>query len=327
MLAPIPSLPGFRLNSYLGSAPSGHVYRAWDELHGRDVVVKLLDPRRCSPSGLARLAAIAGRAATSPGVPATRFYDVVADPIQPFVVMDLLLGESLQAMLLRTGPMPWERARALGHTIAGALAAAHRAGLVHGALKPTNIFVHGDTVHLTDFGVRSLPEPLDPDALLADAGRMAPEQLRGESADERSDLFGLGLLLFELVTGRLPFEGAPREVFKRQLSCRPPAPSHFVPTLPHVADSMILELLEKNPARRPDSAIGARNMLSVDERGLDHERAIDGAGRSAALHDPPMARRPAEPPPAPLSCPNHNPVVATMALVAVLAAGLAMSCP
>ncbi|HEY8377198.1 MAG TPA: serine/threonine-protein kinase, partial [Nannocystis sp.] len=254
MPAPPPALPGFRLRSFIGSGPFGQVYRAYDEHRGREVAVKMLDPRRCTPRGLARLAELAARAATSPVARADQLYEVVPDPARPFVVMDLLPGESLQQLLLRVGPMPWKKARAIAHAIAVALEAAHDVGVVHGAVKPTNIFFHGGLVLLTDFGIRTLAGPRDQKALLADAGRLAPEQARGEEPDARADVYGLGLVLYELVTGRLPFVGDPRDVLHQQRKKPPPAPSTFNPDLPAAADALILELLAKTPAQRPPTA-------------------------------------------------------------------------
>ncbi|MCY0993737.1 serine/threonine-protein kinase [Nannocystis sp. ILAH1] len=308
MLAPLPALPGFRLQSYLGSGPSGHVYRARDELHSCDVAIKLLDPGRCTPSGLARLAAIA----SSPLVSGARRYEVVSDPIHPFVVMDLLPGESLLRRLLRTGPLAWKEARTLGQAVAGALAVAHEAGVIHGAVKLTNIFIDREHVWLTDFGIRVLTDSNDSSVLLADAGHLAPEQLRGEAPDERTDLHGLGLVLFELVTGRLPFEGPPREVFRQQLSRRPPAPSSVVASLPYRADSLLLQLLDKNPTRRPHSAARVRTILAADEPLQPCQ---------------PTSSEPAASPPGVLaSRPRRAHAVAATVLMAALAGGLALTC-
>ncbi|MFY0534969.1 serine/threonine-protein kinase [Nannocystis pusilla] len=316
MLAPLPALPGFRLQSYLGSGPSGHVYRARDELHSCDVAIKLLDPRRCTPSGLARLAAIA----SSPLVSGARRYEVVSDPVHPFVVMDLLPGESLFRRLLRTGPLAWKEARTLGQAVAGALVVAHEAGVIHGAVKLTNIFIDREHVWLTDFGIRVLADPDDAGVLLADAGRLAPEQLRGEAPDERTDLHGLGLVLFELVTGRLPFEGPPREVFRQQVSRRPPAPSSFVSNLPYRADSLLLQLLDKNPTRRLHSAAQVRTFLAADEPLLARDRSLPQPCR-------PMGSEPAASPPGALATrPSRALAVAATALMAALAGGLALTC-
>ncbi|WP_434423755.1 serine/threonine-protein kinase [Nannocystis pusilla] len=316
MLAPLPALQGFRLQSHLGSGPSGHVYRARDEIHSCDVAIKLLDPRRCTPSGLARLTAIA----SSPLVSGTRRYEIVSDPAHPFVVMDLLPGESLLRRLLRTGPLAWKEARTLGLAIAGALAVAHEAGVIHGAVKLTNIFIDREHVWLTDFGVRVLTDSDDSAALLADAGHLAPEQLRGETPDERTDLHGLGLVLFELVTGRLPFEGPPRAVFRQQLTRRPPAPSSFVGSLPYRADSLLLQLLDKNPTRRLHSAARVRTILAADDpllaRDWSRPQPCQPTGTELA----------ASPPGALASRPRRARAVAATVLMATLAGGLAHAC-
>lgn len=259
------SPPGIRLQSYLGSGPSGHVYRARDEVRGRDVAVKLLDSSRCTPAGLVRLAAGVARASASSNTRSGQLYAVVPDPVQPFIVMDLQPGESLQRVLLRQGPMEWKQARAFAHAITTILVSAHELGVVHGALKPTNVFLHDGLVHLTDYGIRSLADPCDPNALLDAADYLAPEQLRGEPADERSDVYGVGLLLFELVTGQLPFFGSPREILKQKLWNRPPAPTSFVPTLPPAADHLLLRLLDRDPGRRPASASHLQELLRLPE--------------------------------------------------------------
>lgn len=329
--APGPSPPGICLQSCLGSGPSGHVYRARDGLRGRDVAVKLLDPRRCTPGGLVRLAASAARVSTAANAPRDALYEVVPDPSRPFVITELQPGESLQRMLLRAGPMTWERARAAAHAIALALEAAHAVGVVHGAVKPTNVFLLGSSVRLTDFGIRTLADPFDADALLASAEYLAPEQLRGEPADERSDLYNLGLLMFELVTGRLPFFGLPREVFKRQLRRQPPAPTSIVPSLPPEADRLILHLLEKDPKRRPSSVSRLRALLSLPEPPPSARARTRGSARSVGVNpgadvdlsaptDPPGSFEPDRPVLNP-ACP-----LAAAALATALAGSLAMTC-
>ena len=139
----LPSLPGLRLLTHLGTGPSGQVYRARDLARGREVAVKLLEPRRVTPRGLARFAQTARAALAVDGACAAEVLDVVTDPVRPYVVMELLPGESLAQLLLRTGPFGWKRARGLAHGLAVALEAAHDAGLVHGALKPGNVFLDG----------------------------------------------------------------------------------------------------------------------------------------------------------------------------------------
>ena len=306
-----PSLPGLRLLSLLGTGPSGQVYRARDQARGRDVAVKLLDPRRVTPRGLARFAATARAAAAVDAVGACEVLDVVADPARPHVVMTLLPGESLAQMLQKTGPFAWRRARGLAHGLAVALEAAHDAGLVHGALKPGNVFLDGHRIYLTDFGAHALLDPPRRDAALAFADHLAPEQIRGEPVGPATDLYGLGLLIHEVVTGRRAFTGRPDEVLRQHLANMPPTPSRLLAALPPTADALISDLLQKIPARRP-TASSLRGRLSVPERAAngripveelptvawsrpaDQPDAIPPLEETLALPDLDVAPRPAE---------------------------------
>lgn len=270
----LPSLPGLRLLTHLGTGPSGQVYRARDLARGREVAVKLLDPRRVTPRGLARFAQTARAALAVDGACAAEVLDVVTDPARPYVVMDLLPGESLAQLLLRTGPFGWKRARGLAHGLAVALEAAHDAGLFHGALKPGNVFLDGHRIYLTDFGAHTLLEPPRRDSTRALADYLAPEQIRGEPVDACADLYGLGLLLHEVVTGRRVFTGHPQEVLRQHLGAPPPSPSRFVAGLPASADALLAELLHKAPAHRP-TASALRGRLSAPERAADGKIPIE----------------------------------------------------
>lgn len=264
----LPALPGLRLLSLLGTGPSGQVYRARDLARERDVAVKLLDPRRVTPRGLARLAATARAAAATDATAACEVLDVVPDPARPYVVMELLPGESLAHMLQRSGPFAWRRARGLAHGIAVALEAAHDAGLVHGALKPTNVFLDGHRIYLTDFGAHAMLEPPRREAALAVADHLAPEQIRGEPEGPPTDLYALGLLLHEVITGQRPFTGRPQERLRQHLGATPPPPSRILAALPPSADALVADLLQKAPAHRP-TASSLRGRLSVPERAAD----------------------------------------------------------
>lgn len=272
---PLPALPGYRLLERLGAGPSGQVYRARDEARDRDVAVKLLDPRRCTPRGLVRFAATARAAAAVEAIRACELLDVVTDPRRPYVVLELLPGESLAQLLLRTGPLPWRRARGLAHSLAVALEAAHDAGLVHGALKPGNVFLDGHRLYLADFGAHALLDPPRRDAAHAVADYLAPEQIRGEPPGPQTDLYGLGLVVYEALTGRRLFTGRPQDVLKQHLGAPPPPPSRAVAGLPPSADALLAELLHKASTRRPCNASELRGRLSGPERAPDGKIPIE----------------------------------------------------
>lgn len=245
--------PGFTLLSRLGVSASGVVYRAREEARQRVVALKVLAPRRSCPEGLARLAALSARARELPRACAREVFEVVFDPQQPFVVMRFAPGETLADALRRGGPTPWREARRVGRRIAEALAAAHAGGLVHGALKPSNVISDERGLLLLDYGFWGLPG--------AAPEHLAPEQRAGEDPTPASDLYSLGLLLLGALTGRRhgPWEGAP------------PLPSALVPGLPPGADALLLELLEPEPRRRPASAEAVARALS-DDAGFDDRR-------------------------------------------------------
>lgn len=245
--------PGFTLLSRLGVSASGQVYRAREEARQRVVALKVLAPRRSSPEGLARLAALSARARELPRACAREVFEVVFDPQQPFVVMRFAPGETLADALRRGGPTPWREARRLGRRIADALTVAHAGGLVHGALKPSNVISDERGLVLLDYGFWGLPG--------AAPEHLAPEQRSGEDPTPASDLYSLGLLLFEALTGR-PLGS---------LGGALPLPSSLVPGLPPSADALLLELLESEPGRRPVSAEAVSRALA-DDAGFEDRR-------------------------------------------------------
>jgi formylglycine-generating enzyme required for sulfatase activity/dienelactone hydrolase len=211
--------PGDLIGSYaierrLGSGGAGEVWRARDERIGRAVAIKLLLPHPGRGAGHLPTLHDEARAAGTLNHPnIVTVYDVGWHGGAPYLVTECLEGESLRARL-GGGALPLDAALDIARQIAMGLAAAHRRGIVHGDLKPENVFVCGDgRVKILDFGLATLQGPVasrnadaTPAVVTGTVSYMSPEQLRGESTDGRTDLFALGVVLHEMLTGRRPFE-------------------------------------------------------------------------------------------------------------------------
>lgn len=248
----------YRLLHQLGAGSMSEVHIARDEAHHHDVALKLFDPLRCAPGGVARFAEQARAAAAVPTTGAPRVLKVVADPPEPYVVFELVRGVNLAHMLRQSGPLAWDVARPLFARAAACLHAAHDAGIVHGHLKPTNIHSDGDRVRIVDFGATALAPPVDSSHTRVHAAQSvdyhAPEQIRGEAPGPAADVYALGVLLFEAVTGQRPFLGRVQEVVRHHLCTPPPSPRLLAPTLPDEAESAILAMLAKSTSERPGAA-------------------------------------------------------------------------
>lgn len=263
---------GTRLGPYevvepLGKGAMGEVYRARDSRLGRDVAVKVLPEHTASsPDALARFEfeARAVAALNHPNILA--LHDIGAADGISFAVTELLEGETLRDRLRREGPVPPRRALEFGIQFARGLAAAHASGIVHRDLKPENLFLVSDgrlkildfgiAVHGTNSDAASAAETrlaTEKGLLVGTVGYMAPEQVRGLAASERSDIFSYGLVVYEMLTGSNPFErGTPAETMAAIL--RDDAPSIAVlPGVPAVAARVIERCLEKRPDDRPES--------------------------------------------------------------------------
>ncbi len=245
----------------------GEVYRAHDTRLGRDVAIKVipaelaLDPERIKRF---EQEARAAGALNHPNVCAV--LDLGTHDGSPFVVMELLEGETLRQKL-DAGPIPARKAIDYAAQAAHGLAAAHEKGIVHRDLKPENLFVTKDgRVKVLDFGLAKLirPEVLAPagekpisiaatetGAILGTVGYMAPEQVRGQAADARSDLFALGAILYEVLVGRRAFHGASYVETLHAILNEEPAPlSASGRDIPPGLEPIIRHCLEKNPEER-----------------------------------------------------------------------------
>ena len=238
----------------------GEVYRATDSVLGRPVAVKLLSDRYAledeARARFRREATAAARLSSAPNV--VTVFDVAEHRGRPLIVMEYLEGGSVYERL-RNGRVPREQALTWLDQAANALDRAHANGVVHRDVKPANLLLDVDgNVHVTDFGIASTTGDdtlTAPGTVLGTAGYLAPEQARGESATAASDRYALGVVAFELLTGRRPYVGdTPTTEAFAHLHADVPSATALDPTLPATVDAVFRRVLAKDPAERPASA-------------------------------------------------------------------------
>ena len=248
----------YRIVALLGRGGMGEVYRADDLRLGQPVALKFLpEPLERDARYLDRLLreVRTARQISHPNV--CRVHDVGETGGRRFLSMEYVDGEDLQSLLRRIGRPSREKASDIAAQIAAGLAAAHGLGILHRDLKPANVMLDGrGRVRIMDFGLAALAADLSPDETGAGTpAYMAPEQIGGGEITLRSDVYALGLVLYELFTGRPAFEGSSlEEVRRRPVSGRPVPPSRYVPGIDPQAEQVILQCLEPDPAARPASA-------------------------------------------------------------------------
>ncbi len=254
----------YRILAPLGAGGMGEVYRAHDPRLGREVAVKIVRDLASSDSDRLRRFAQEARAVSALNHPnVMTVYDSGAQDSRPYLVTELLDGEALSSILSR-GPLSVRRAIDYATQTARGLAAAHAKGIVHRDLKPANLFVTADgRVKIVDFGLAKLldAEPAAnrsretaPGVLLGTVGYASPEQLRGLPTDARMDLFALGAILYEMLSGTPAFTGSAPEVMSAILDRDPPDLGTEGRSIPAALDKIVRRCLEKQPERRFHSA-------------------------------------------------------------------------
>ena len=262
--------PGARIGAYtitrlLGAGGMGEVWRARDERLGRDVAVKIMLPHFSNDHDRLRRFADEARAAGSLNHSnILTVYDVGQHNGMPFLVAECLDGSNLRQRL-NVGPVPVLEAVRLALGIAHGLAAAHARGIVHRDLKPENIFITADAgVKILDFGLAKLQSHVSPNemsdtlsgVIVGTAGYIAPEQLKNDPVDARADLFVVGVILYELLTGRNPFRRDNTfETLNAILTFDPPDISGGSEPVPASVARVVMRLLEKAPHKRFQTAI------------------------------------------------------------------------
>ena len=278
----------YRVIRPLGQGGMGVVYEAEDQKLGRSVAIKLLpEATRQDPAALERFWREARTASSLNHAGICTIYELNESGDQPFIVMELLQGQSLDKGHFRR-PMPYPRLLEFGVQVADALDAAHKKGILHRDIKPGNIFLSpAGQVKILDFGLAKLEASTSspngaggdrPGATVAEAltspgsavgtiAYMSPEQARGETLDARSDVFSLGVVLYELATAQHPFSGATTAVtFDRILNSAPTAPISLNPELPEELEETLNKTLEKDRELRCQSAAELRADLKRLQR-------------------------------------------------------------
>ncbi len=261
------TLGKYQIVDRLGEGGMGTVYRARDEMLDRDVAIKVLRPDLVRQTALVerfRTEAIALARLAHPRI--ATLYGLERDGDEFYMVMEFLRGETLEDLVARTGRVSWRRAAGICAQVAEALDHAHDHGVVHRDIKPANIMIGpGDATKVMDFGIARMAGSSRQTRHGHSVGTpayMAPEQLRGEECDGRTDLYALGAVFYELVTGKVAFEAdSDYKLMMRQLNEPPMAPSESNPELPAVVDRTVLRAMSKLPGDRYATAAAMRNAL------------------------------------------------------------------
>jgi serine/threonine-protein kinase len=288
----------YRIVEKVGEGGMGAVYRAVDLMLERDVAIKAIKPELARDPEMVERFRTEARTLARVSHPAiATIYSFFEDGGELFLAMEFVRGRSLSKALEAEGALPWDRAVRLISSALDGMAEAHHAGIIHRDLKPDNLMIT-DTgaVKVTDFGIARMVGAghLTRTGLLVGTLRyMAPEQIQGEEADARSDLYSLGGVFYQMLTGRPAFDGkSDYAILKAQIEEMPPPPSTVVPAgIPEWIDRAVLRALAKKPADRFQSAEEMRRFLET--RGA--AAAPSQVSRTAFL-PPPI---PAPPIPAP----------------------------
>ncbi|MFI8194747.1 serine/threonine-protein kinase [Streptomyces sp. NPDC085946] len=247
----------YRLEELLGRGAMGEVWRAADQLLGRSVAVKLLKAQgEAADAGRFRLEAQTAARLNHPHV--VGVYDFGSHQGLLYLVMELLQGWSLAQERSLRGTLAPQDAAVIAAQVADGLAAAHHHGVIHRDIKPANIMLTADrTVKITDFGIARFTD--DAAGALTATGKivgtadyLAPERALGRPAHPASDVYSLGCVLFELLTGRPPFHAATSlAVVQQHVNATPPSPARLRPGIPPLLADYVLGMLAKEPAHRP----------------------------------------------------------------------------
>jgi eukaryotic-like serine/threonine-protein kinase len=279
----------------LGSGGMADVYLAEDQELGRRVALKLLDDRHASDEQFVERFRREAQSAAGLNHPSiVSIFDRGQAEGTYYIAMEFLDGRTLKELLVRNGPTPPPIAIDYARQILGALAFAHRHGIVHRDIKPHNIIVRPDgRLKVTDFGIArsGASQMTEAGSIVGTAQYLSPEQARGAPVDPRSDLYSLGIVLYEMLTGKVPFTGdTPVEIAMKHLSQVPDPPSKLRPEVPHDLDAVVMRALAKDSDQRygsaeemdADLARVARGVAVAPETEDAMTQVLSGVGETAS---------------------------------------------
>src|SRR6476661_5044533 len=258
----------YRIVEKIGEGGMGAVYRAGDEMLDREVAVKAIRPDLVREPEIVERFRTEAKVLARVNHPAiATIYSFFHDGGELFLAMEYVRGRTLSEVLAAEGALPWRRAVPLLASALDGIEQAHRAGIIHRDLKPDNLMLtEAGALKVMDFGIARVPgsNHLTRTGLLIGTLRyVAPEQIRGEEVDRRTDLYALGVVLYQMLTGRVPFEG-PTDfaILKAQIEDPPAPPRSLVPEIPEGLDRIVLKALEKSPDDRFQTAGELRTALA-----------------------------------------------------------------
>lgn len=280
----------YRVATKIATGGTSTVYRGVDLRLDRPVALKVMDSRYAGDEQfLTRFRLEARTVARLKDAGLVAVYDQGLDARHPFLVMELIEGGTLRELLTERGPMPPHAVAAVLRPVLGGLAVAHRAGLVHRDVKPENVLISDDgEVKIADFGlVRAVAAAgiTSASVILGTAAYLSPEQVRDGDASPRSDVYAVGIMAFELLTGEPPFSGdSPLSVAYQRLDADVPAPSTVIDGVPGEFDELVARATARDPADRYADAGDMRAELDdiAEETGLPEFRVP--APRNSAQH-------------------------------------------
>ena len=290
----------------LGSGGMGEVYLARDRVLGRDVALKVLRTQYAGDSEFAERFKREARSAASLSHPnIVQVYDRgETEDGSSYIAMEYVPGGTLKEKIVGEGPLGTREAAALGAQVAAALGAAHERGMVHRDIKPQNVLLTArDEAKVADFGIARAGSSVTisrTGSVLGTAGYMSPEQALGKSATPKSDLYSLGVVLYEVLTGELPYTADnPIAVSMKHVNQPVRSPREIDPTIPEGMDALVTRLMDKDPEDRYDSADELADDLWRVSRGREPTAVLAAAPAAASA-----AAAPTRPQQAPVAAPD-----------------------